>query len=116
MEILSISRGELMEFVKNYWKYLLGLAMLLALLCFGHKEYQDWKQHIQQQAKVKPAADPIIFPPQIINTKTEAGADPSLVSQNNKTAFQYAIDSNSTVMINLLLPVLQNRFKYQPPY
>lgn len=30
-----------MEFAKNSWKYLLGLAMLLALFYFGYQQFQD---------------------------------------------------------------------------
>lgn len=35
----------------------------------------------------------------------KAGADPTMVSKSGKTALQYAIDSNFTQMIDLLLPI-----------
>jgi hypothetical protein len=98
MEILSISRGELMEFAKNNWKYLLGLAMLLALLCFGHQEYQDWRQHIQQQAKFKPAADPIILPPQIINTKTETIREVAVQAPSQEGAILQFVERQGKVI------------------
>jgi hypothetical protein len=46
-------------FIRNDWKYIIGLALLLALLLWARGEYQDWKQ--QKQVPI----------PQIINTKTE---------------------------------------------
>lgn len=42
---------------------------------------------------------------QIARTLLKAGTDPSVVNNHGKTALQYAIDSNFTEMINLLLPI-----------
>lgn len=60
-------------FLKSNWKYLIGLAAVLALLYFGHQEYQQWKQHIidQAQKSVNPQVQTITLPPQVINTNTE---------------------------------------------
>ncbi|WP_371366332.1 hypothetical protein SRRS_07370 [Sporomusa rhizae] len=61
------------EFVKNNWKYLLGLAVLLALLFFARQEYLQWKQHIidQAQRQEAPQTQTITLPPQVIHTNTE---------------------------------------------
>lgn len=37
--------------VKKYWKYIVGLVIVLALLVFAYHEYQQWKQHIIEQAQ-----------------------------------------------------------------
>lgn len=55
-------------FIRNNWKYIVGAVVVAVLLCFAKAEYQQWKQHIKEQA-AKPA---VIAPmPQVINTKTE---------------------------------------------
>jgi hypothetical protein len=37
-------------FVKNKWKYILGAVVVAASLFFVRAEYQEWKQHIKDQA------------------------------------------------------------------
>jgi len=55
-------------FIRNNWKYIIGAVVVAVLFYFARAEYQEWKQHIKDQA-AKPA---VIAPiPQIINTKTE---------------------------------------------
>lgn len=44
-------KDAVVTFVKQHWKYILGLAAVLALLAFCYSEYQDWKQHIKEQAQ-----------------------------------------------------------------
>lgn len=58
-------------FVTNNWKYLLGLAVLLALFYFGNSEYKEWKQHIIDQAQKTNVQTVVALPQQVINTKTE---------------------------------------------
>ncbi|WP_312337272.1 hypothetical protein [Anaerospora hongkongensis] len=55
-----------MEMIKNNWKYLLGLALLLALLLWARGEYQEWKQQ-----KQVPVVQTVTLPPQVIHTTTE---------------------------------------------
>ncbi|TWH45882.1 hypothetical protein [Sporomusa sp. KB1] len=60
-------------FLKSNWKYLIGLAAVLALLYFGHQEYQQWKQQIidQAQKETAPQTQTITLPPQVVHTNTE---------------------------------------------
>ncbi len=37
-------------FIRNNWKYIIGLALLLAFLFWAWSEYQDWKQHSRIQS------------------------------------------------------------------
>ncbi len=53
-------------FIRNNWKYIIGLALLLAFLFWARGEYQDWKQ--QKQA---PTVQTVTLPPQVIHTATE---------------------------------------------
>lgn len=55
-----------MEMIKNNWKYLLGLAVVLALLLWARGEYQEWKQQ-----KQTPVVQTVTLPPQVIHTTTE---------------------------------------------
>lgn len=55
-----------METIKNNWKYLLGLAVVLALLLWARGEYQEWKQQ-----KQTPVVQTVTLPPQVIHTTTE---------------------------------------------
>jgi len=58
------------SFVQANWKYILGLAVVLALLLWGRQEYRDWKQHIKNQA-AQPTVITTTAPPQVIHTTTE---------------------------------------------
>ena len=60
-------------FIRNNWKYLVGLAVVLALLLWGRQEYQQWKQHIIDQTNQAAAAQvqTVTLPPQVIHTTTE---------------------------------------------
>ncbi|GBG57294.1 hypothetical protein SPFL3102_02660 [Sporomusaceae bacterium FL31] len=53
------------SFIANNWKYIIGTVVVAVLIYFTRAEYQDWKQHIKDQA-AKPAATTEL-PPQIIN-------------------------------------------------
>mgnify|MGYP000061153650 CR=1 FL=1 len=59
------------SFISNNWKYFLGLVVVLALLFWGRQEYQQWKQHIIEQAQKANTQTVVTLPPQVINTKTE---------------------------------------------
>ena len=39
------------QFIQKEWKYMIGVALVLALLVFGYVEYQHWKQHIINQSQ-----------------------------------------------------------------
>ena len=55
------------RFIRDNWKYIVGLALMLAFLLWAKGEYQDWKQ--QKQAPV--VVQPVALPPQVIHTTTE---------------------------------------------
>lgn len=55
------------EFLKENWKYIAGLALVLALLFWVRGEYQEWKQ----QQKSVPQVQTVTAPPQVIHTATE---------------------------------------------
>lgn len=61
------------DFVKTSWKYLIGLAAVLALLFWGNQEYREWKLHVIEQAQKSavPQTQTITLPPQVIHTNTE---------------------------------------------
>lgn len=69
----SMSMQGIITFAKQNWKYLIGLAVVLALLLWGRQEYQQWKQHIIDQANQSAAAkvQTVTLPPQIIQNNTE---------------------------------------------
>ena len=53
-------------FIRNDWKYIIGLALLLALLLWARGEYRDWKQQ-----KQVPVVQTVTLPPQVIHITTE---------------------------------------------
>ncbi|GEM_PF-1496769 len=53
-------------FIRNTWKYIIGLALLLALLLWARGDYQDWKQQ-----KQVPVVQTVMLPPQVVHTATE---------------------------------------------
>lgn len=53
-------------FIRNNWKYIIGLVLLLALLLWARGEYQEWKQQ-----KPAPVVQNVTLPPQVIHTTTE---------------------------------------------
>ena len=59
------------SFISNNWKYFLGLVVVLVLLFWGRQEYQQWKQHIIDQAQKANTQTVVTLPSQVINTKTE---------------------------------------------
>jgi hypothetical protein len=66
-------KERIVTFVQTHWKYIIGLAVVLALLVFAYHEYQQWKQRIIDQANQAAAAQvqTVALPPQIIHTNTE---------------------------------------------
>lgn len=66
-------KENIVNFVKVNWKYLAGLALLLALLFWARQEYIGWKQHIIEQAQKTAAQQTqiITLPPEVIKTETE---------------------------------------------
>jgi len=59
------------SFIASNWKCFLGLVVVLALLFWVRQEYQQWKQHIIDQAQKTNAQTVVTLPPQVINTKIE---------------------------------------------
>lgn len=53
-------------FIRNNWKYIVGLALLLVFLFWAKGEYQEWKQE-----KQAPVVQIVTLPPQVIHTTTE---------------------------------------------
>lgn len=53
-------------FIRDNWKYIVGLALILAFLFWAIGEYQEWKQQ-----KQVPAVQTVTLPPQVIHTTTE---------------------------------------------
>jgi hypothetical protein len=47
--MISLDTGK--SFIKSNWKYLLGLAVVLALFYFGRVEYKEWKQHYRSSSE-----------------------------------------------------------------
>lgn len=72
MEASNLKQAVL-TFVKTNWKYILGLVLVLVLLFWGKQEYQQWKQHIIEQANQASASQvqTVTLPPQVIYTNTE---------------------------------------------
>nr|WP_092068881.1 hypothetical protein [Dendrosporobacter quercicolus]NSL47263.1 hypothetical protein [Dendrosporobacter quercicolus DSM 1736]SDL82777.1 hypothetical protein SAMN04488502_101929 [Dendrosporobacter quercicolus] len=66
-------KQDVLTFVKTNWKYILGLVLVLVLLFWGKQEYQQWKQHIIEQANQASASQvqTVTLPPQVIYTNTE---------------------------------------------
>ena len=44
-------KEQVITFAKEHWKHIVGLALALALLIFAYNEYQQWKEHILEQAQ-----------------------------------------------------------------
>jgi hypothetical protein len=93
--MINLDTGK--SFISNNWKYLLGLAVVLALLYFGRVEYKEWKQHIIEQAQAK-LVDPIALPPQIINTKTETIREVAVQSPSQEGAILQFIERQGKVI------------------
>jgi len=66
-ETLAVAVIGYLMFIQNNWKYIIGLALLLALLLWARGEYQEWKQ----QKKQVPVVQTVTLPPQLIHTATE---------------------------------------------
>ncbi|MDF2636826.1 MAG: hypothetical protein K0R78_3700 [Pelosinus sp.] len=85
------------SFISNNWKYLIGLVVLLAMLYFANGEYKEWKQHIIQQSQVKPV-NPIVLPPQVINTKTETIREVAVQAPSQEGAILQFIERQGKVI------------------
>jgi hypothetical protein len=90
-------------FAQEHWKYLIGLALVLALLVFVRSEYSDWKQNNQAQKPVtsvntagqqsKPGEPQVVYVQgQNTNTKEvvymQKAVDPA-TGQQEKTDVQF---------------------------
>lgn len=53
-------------FIRNNWKYIVGLVIVLAIVIWARGEYQDWKEQKQM-----PVVQQVTLPPQVIHTTTE---------------------------------------------
>lgn len=75
----------------------IGGILLLALLYFGYHEYKEWKQHIIEQSQIKPV-DPIILPPQVINTKTETIREVAVQAPSQEGAILQFVERQGKVI------------------
>ena len=85
------------RFSKNNWKYLLGLAVLLVLVYFSYYEYQNWKQHVMEQSRIK-TIDPVVLPPQIIHTKTEIVREVAVQAPSQEGAILQFVERRGKVI------------------
>jgi hypothetical protein len=93
--MININDGK--SFISNNWKYLLGLAVVMALLYFGRVEYKEWKQHIIEQAQKQ--AQPITpLPAQIINTKTETIREVAVQAPSQEGAILQFVERQGKVI------------------
>lgn len=83
-------------FIKNNWKPIFGAATVAVLLYFAQVEYQEWKQHIKDQA-AKPAVTTTL-PPQIINTKTETIREVAIQSPSQEGAVLQFVERQGKVI------------------
>ena len=97
MEISSI-RGDKMTFIKSNWKYIVGLVLVLALLFWGRQEYQQWKQHIVEQAQQGNTQTVVTLPPQIINTKTETIREVAIQTPSQEGAILQFVERKGKVI------------------
>ncbi|SFM08906.1 hypothetical protein [Pelosinus propionicus] len=86
------------SFISNNWKYLLGVAVLLSLFYFGNKEYQQWKQHIIDQAQNVNTQTVVTLPPQVINTKTETIREVAIQAPSQEGAILQFVERQGKVI------------------
>jgi DNA polymerase III alpha subunit (gram-positive type) len=87
-----------MTFIKSNWKYIVGLVVVLALLFWGRQEYQQWKQHIIDQAQKTNTQIVVTSPPQIINTKTETIREVSVQAPSQEGAILQFVERQGKVI------------------
>ena len=87
-------------FLKANWKYLIGSAAVLALLFWGTQEYQQWKQHLLNQAQKAriPEAQIITLPPQVIHTNTETVREVAVQTPGNQGAVLQFVERQGKIM------------------
>lgn len=91
-----INLDQTKTFIQNNWKYILGAVAVAVLLYFTRAEYQEWKQHIKEQA-AKPAATTVL-PPQIINTKTETIREVAVQAPSQEGAILQFVERQGKVV------------------
>lgn len=80
-------------FIRNNWKYIVGLALLLAFLFWVRGEYQEWKQ--QKQA---PVVQQVTLPPQVIHTTTETVREVAVQAPSTPGAVLQFIEKQGKVI------------------
>ncbi|WP_371363617.1 hypothetical protein SRRS_44950 [Sporomusa rhizae] len=87
-------------FLKANWKYLIGLAAVLALLFWGTQEYQQWKQHLLNQAQKAriPEAQIITLPPQVIHTNRETVREVTVQVPSNQGAVLQFVERQGKII------------------
>lgn len=83
-------------FLANNWRLISGAAVVVVLLYFAQVEYQEWKQHIKDQA-AKPAVTTTL-PPQIINTKTETIREVAVQAPSKEGAVLQFVEQQGKVI------------------
>jgi hypothetical protein len=94
--MINIDTGK--SFISNNWKYLLGLAVVLALLFWGREEYQQWKQHIIDQSRQVSTQTVVTLPPQVINTKTETIREVAVQAPSQEGAILQFVERQGKVI------------------
>ena len=94
--MINLEKGK--TFISNNWKYLLGLALLLALFYFGNSEYKDWKQHVIDQAQKTNTQTVVTLPPQVINTKTETIREVAVLAPSQEGAILQFVEKQGKVI------------------
>jgi hypothetical protein len=94
-----ISLDDAKSFISNNWKYLVGLTMVLVLLFWGNQEYQQWKQHVIEQAQsAVPQIQTITLPPQVINTTTETIREVAVQAPSQEGAILQFVERQGKVI------------------
>ena len=94
--MINVETGK--TFISNNWKYLLGLAVLLALFYVGNAEYKEWKQHIIDQAQKTNTQTVVTLPPQVINTKTETIREVAVQAPSQEGAILQFVERQGKVI------------------
>ena len=94
--MISLETGK--AFISNNWKYILGLVVVLVLLFWGRQEYQQWKQHIIDQAQKTNTQTVVTLPPQVINTKTETIREVAIQAPSQEGAILQFVERQGKVI------------------
>jgi hypothetical protein len=94
--MINLESGK--SFILNNWKYLLGLVVVLALLFWGRQEYQQWKQHIIDQAQKANTQTVVTLTPQVVTTKTETIREVAVQAPSQEGAILQFVEREGKVI------------------